>query len=68
MIYHNLKNIRLDQKISQEELAYKMQALGVNMDQQMISKIERNKRIVTDYELVCLCKILKITLEELLEM
>ena len=41
--------------------------LGVNLDQQMVSKIEHNDRIVTDYELVCFCKVLNITERELLE-
>ena len=36
------------------------------MDQQMISKIENNMRIVTDYELACFCQILDVTPEELL--
>lgn len=44
-----------------------MQILNVNIDQQMISKIENNKRIVTDYELACFCKILNVDEKELLQ-
>ena len=40
--------------------------MNVNIDQQMISKIENNKRIVTDYELVCFSRILEVEPEELL--
>ena len=40
------------------QLAAKMQTMNVNIDQQMISRIERNLRIVTDYELVCFCRVL----------
>lgn len=56
---------REEHKISQQELAIKMQTLGVNIDQQAISKIELDKRIVTDYELVCLCKILGVEVNDL---
>ena len=41
--------------------------MNVSMDQQMISKIENNMRIVTDYELACFCQILNISPEELLK-
>lgn len=53
--------------MSQSELSAKMQVLGVNIDQQMISKIENNSRIVTDYELFCLCHILKINPSDIFE-
>ena len=43
-----------------------MQVMNVNMDQQMLSRIENNLRIVTDYELACLCRILNVTERELL--
>ena len=43
-----------------------MQTMNVNIDQQMISKIENNARIVTDYELACFCEILNISEKELL--
>ena len=48
-------------------MAAKMQTFGINIDQQMISKIERNARIVTDYELACFCKALKVTIDEMLQ-
>ena len=59
---HRLKN-----RLTQQQLASKMQVLGANMDQQMISKIESNNRIVTDYVLACFCHILKVQPNELLE-
>ena len=51
---------RVVNRLTQNDVAIKMQAMGINIDQQMISKIESNDRFVTDYELICLCKILKI--------
>ena len=32
-----------------------------------VSKIEKNKRQVTDYELACICKCLSVTPDELLD-
>ncbi len=63
IIYKRLKEIRTKQGISQSELAAKMQLMNVNMDQQMISRIENNQRQVTDYELACLCKCLNVSIE-----
>ena len=44
-----------------------MQTLNCNIDQQMISKIEKNNRQVTDFELACLCKCLETTPNEILK-
>ncbi len=43
-----------------------MQTMNVNIDQQMISKIEKNQRQVTDYEFACLCICLKVSADEML--
>lgn len=61
-----LKLYRVKNGLSQAQLAAKMQVAGVNIDQQMISKIEHNARFVTDYELVCFCRILGVSLEDML--
>ncbi len=66
IISENLKELRRKRKLSQSDLAAKLQTMNVNIDQQMISKIEKNKRQVTDYELACICKCLSVTPNELL--
>lgn len=66
VIAAQLKLARVRNGLSQQQLAAKMQVMGVNIDQQMISKIERNDRIVTDYELACFGKILKTDISALL--
>lgn len=66
IISTNLKIYRMKKKLSQSQLAAKMQTINVNMDQQMISKIENNARFVTDYELACFCLILEIDLKDML--
>ena len=67
IIHNQLKVARKRAKMSQAELAAKMQVLNVNIDQQMISRIERNMRIVTDYELACFCRILKVSEKDMLQ-
>ena len=57
IIGSRLETLRRERGLSQGQLAAKMQTMNVNIDQQMISRIERNLRIVTDYELVCFCRV-----------
>ena len=66
LISANLRQLRKAAGLSQEELAARMQLLGVDIDQRLISKIERNERFVKDYELACFCKVLNVTERELL--
>lgn len=67
VISENLKIYRMKNNLTQNQLAAKMQTLGVNLDQQMISKIEHNTRFVTDYELAFFCVALNINLTDILE-
>lgn len=62
-----LRLMRVRKRVTQQELAARMQVLGANIDQQAISNIENNNRIVTDYELACFCKALRCTEQELLQ-
>lgn len=66
LIHMQLQLMRVRRGLSQSELAAQMQALGANIDQQAISNIENNKRVVTDFELACFCSILRCTERELL--
>ena len=43
-----------------------LQLLGVDINQPLISKIERNRRFVKDYELACLCQVLQVSERDLL--
>ncbi len=66
IISEMLKKLREEKGMSQSHLAAKLQTMNINIDQQMISKIEKNKRQVTDYELACICKCLSVTPNDLL--
>ena len=67
VINDNLKAIRQERNLTQSELAAKMKTYNVNLDQQMISKIENNTRIVTDYELVRFCQVLEVDVNTMLQ-
>ena len=49
-------------KISQTDLAAKLQLEGVILERDSVSRIESGTRFVTDYELKILSKILKVDL------
>lgn len=67
VISQKLKSFRIQRGLSQGQLAAKMQTMGVNLDQQMISKIEHNTRFVIDYELTCFCAVLNVSLQDMME-
>lgn len=67
IIGESLKTFRKQKHLSQDELAAKMQTYNINLDQQMISKIENNNRFVTDYELACFCQVLGTDVNEMLQ-
>ena len=57
---------RAMRKMRQEDLAKKLQLEGVDIGRGIISNIERNKRLVTDYELMCMAKVLNVSVDWLL--
>ena len=61
-----IKEARKKLKLSQEELAAKLQVEGINIERDSVSRIEIGTRFIADYELAALCKILNITPEYLL--
>jgi transcriptional regulator with XRE-family HTH domain len=56
-----LRTARLKNNLTQQQLSAKLETLAVYVDRASISKIEQQKRIVTDYELLALCQILKVS-------
>lgn len=61
-----IRMARLEHNLTQQELSIKLETLAVYIDRASISKIEQQKRIVTDIELVALSKILKVSINWLL--
>ena len=67
IIHNRVREARIMRGLSQEQLAAQMQVLCLNIDQQMVSRIEKNQRQVTDYEAACLCKCLDVRFEWLIQ-
>lgn len=67
IVYRKIKELRVQQNMSQGQLAAKLQVMNVNIDQQSVSRIENNDRCISDYELVCLSRIFNVDVNYLLE-
>ena len=61
-----VKEARKKLKITQSDLAARLQTEGVNIERDSVSRIEIGTRFVADYELVVLCKILNVSADYLL--
>ena len=62
----NVRKLREQKKMSQDQLAAKLQTEGLGVNQNSISRIETGKRIVADYELRALAHVLSVSIETLL--
>lgn len=66
MCGENIKKYRVEQNLSQSDLAARLQTFGVLIEQKAISRMELGDRVVADYELVALSKALGVTVYDLL--
>ena len=57
LIGSRLIQLRKQQSLSQRDLARKLQLAGYDMDKNVITRIETNKRYVTDIELKALSEV-----------
>ena len=62
-----IREARLKQRLSQSDLAAKVQIAGVTLERDSISRIEIGTRFVTDYELKIFAKVLHVNVEWLWE-
>jgi len=53
--------------LSQDQLAARLQTEGLGVNQNSISRIETGKRLVADFELVALSKVLDVGIDWLVE-
>lgn len=61
LISSRLIELRKQQNLSQCDLAHKLQLAGYDMDKNVITRIETNKRYVTDIELWALSEVLGVS-------
>lgn len=65
LVSENLIELRRKRKLSQRDLARLLQLAGCDMDRNVITRIETQKRYITDIEMKKLCQVLNTTFEEL---
>lgn len=63
---YNIKRIRTQQRVSQTELAQMLQDEGISIERDSISRMEAGRRVVLDYELITIAKVLKVSIQELI--
>lgn len=57
----------LPKKISQRELADRLCLIGLDIDKNVIQRIENGKRFITDIELKYIAQVLNVSLKDLLD-
>lgn len=60
-----IKEIRLKRKITQENLAAKLNIEGIKIDRPMITRIENQTRFLLDFELYAIAKVLNVSITDL---
>ena len=63
----NVRTLRKEKKMSQDQLAAKLQTEGLGVNQNSVSRIETGKRIVADYELKAIAHALNVEIDTLLD-
>jgi len=66
LISKQLIELRKKHHFSQRDLAYQLQLTGYDMDKNVITRIETNKRYVTDLELKALKEIFHVSYDYLI--
>ena len=63
----NIKKIRKEQKVTEDELCARMQVMGYQISRSDISKLENGKKFITDFEIVGFSKALKVSILDLFD-
>ncbi|WP_432628208.1 helix-turn-helix domain-containing protein [Brotaphodocola sp.] len=67
LIADKLRQLRESHGFSQRKLAMEFQLMGLDIDRNVITRIETKQRYVTDIELCAIMKVFQISSEELLD-
>lgn len=67
IIGENIKTIRIQKGLTQEQLTAKLQVKGLKLDRPMLSKIESRTREILDYEIKTFADALDISVNELFD-
>lgn len=67
IIGERLKLLRNAAGLSQRDLARELQLIGIDMDKNVITRIETNKRYVTDFETQALKQLFNVSYDYLID-
>lgn len=67
LIGKRLRELRMKNGLSQRDLARELQLIGIDMDKNVITRIETDKRYVTDFEVQALKEIFKVSYDYLID-
>ena len=67
LISERLIELRKRHGLSQRDLARELQILGCDIDKNVITRIETQKRYVTDIEIQKICEVFHVTFEDLIQ-
>lgn len=67
VIGENIRQLRTAEKLTQKQLAERLQLLGYELDRLTIGRIETGDRFVADYEVKALSEALNVSLDRLYE-
>ena len=67
VIGNNIKKYREAEHLSLSQLSNKLLLLGIDIPKSSIQNIETGKRIVKEYEFYAFCKVLNISMENMLK-
>jgi len=66
VIGSKVRRLREDKNMSLAQLSDKLQLMGIDIPKSSIQHLEEGNRIVKEYEFYGLCKILGVTMEDML--
>jgi transcriptional regulator with XRE-family HTH domain len=67
LIGERLIELRKEHNLSQRDLSHKLQLAGYDMDKNVITRIETDKRYVTDIEIKALSEVFDVTYDYLID-
>ena len=62
-----IKRLRKARKLSQQDLAARLQVAGISLERDSISRIENGSRFISDFELKAMAQILETTVNYLVD-
>lgn len=66
VIGQKVKEYRKSNQLSLSDLSNALQLLGIDLPKPSLQNIENGKRIIKEYEFYAICKVLNVSMEEML--